>query len=202
MTASADSLDAIEAIVIGASAGGVEALTQVLPALPADFRPAVLIVVHVRSDPPSLLPGLFSARCKLPVVEPDDKDDIAGGTIYVAPPGYHMLVEPDRSISLSVDPPVRFSRPSVDVLFESAALCFADTLLGVVLSGANDDGARGLVAIQRAGGRCWVQDPHTAVSDAMPLGAIARSGVHDILTLDAMIARLRGMARATRHEPG
>jgi two-component system, chemotaxis family, protein-glutamate methylesterase/glutaminase len=202
MKASADSLDAIEAIVIGASAGGVEVLTQMLPALPADFRPAVLIVVHVRSDPPSLLPGLFSARCKLPVVEPDDKDDIAGGTIYVAPPGYHMLVEPDRSISLSVDPPVRFSRPSVDVLFESAALCFADTLLGVVLSGANDDGARGLVAIQRAGGRCWVQDPHTAVSDAMPLGAIARGGVHDILTLDTMIARLRGMARATRREPG
>jgi two-component system chemotaxis response regulator CheB len=202
MKASADSLDAIEAIVIGASAGGVEALTHVLPALPADFRPAVLIVVHVRSDAPSLLPGLFSARCKLPVVEPDDKDDIAGGTIYVAPPGYHMLVEPDRSISLSVDPPVRFSRPSVDVLFESAALCFADTLLGVVLSGANDDGARGLVVIQRAGGRCWVQDPHTAVSDAMPLGAIARGGVHDILTLDAMTARLCGMARATRRERG
>lgn len=202
MTAPADSLDAIEAIVIGASAGGVEALTQVLPALPADFRPAVLIVVHVRSDPPSLLPGLFSARCKLPVVEPDDKNDIAGGTIYIAPPGYHMLVEPDRSISLSVDPPVRFSRPSVDVLFESAALCFADTLLGVVLSGANDDGARGLVAIQRSGGRCWVQDPHTAVSDAMPRGAIARGGVHDILTLDVMIARLCGMARATRREPG
>jgi len=202
MKASADSLDAIEAIVIGASAGGVEALTHVLPALPADFRSAVLIVVHVRSDAPSLLPGLFSARCKLPVVEPDDKDDIAGGTIYVAPPGYHMLVEPDRSISLSVDPPVRFSRPSVDVLFESAALCFADTLLGVVLSGANDDGARGLVVIQRAGGRCWVQDPHTAVSDAMPLGAIARGGVHDILTLDAMTARLCGMARATRRERG
>ena len=202
MKASADSLDAIEAIVIGASAGGVEALTHVLPALPADFRPAVLIVVHVRSDAPSLLPGLFSTRCKLPVVEPDDKDDIAGGTIYVAPPGYHMLVEPDRSISLSVDPPVRFSRPSVDVLFESAALCFADTLLGVVLSGANDDGARGLVVIQRAGGRCWVQDPHTAVSDAMPLGAIARGGVHDILTLDAMTARLCGMARATRRERG
>jgi len=166
MKASADSLDAIEAIVIGASAGGVEALTHVLPALPADFRPAVLIVVHVRSDAPSLLPGLFSARCKLPVVEPDDKDDIAGGTIYVAPPGYHMLVEPDRSISLSVDPPVRFSRPSVDVLFESAALCFADTLLGVVLSGANDDGARGLVVIQRAGG-----DTKKAISSAISSGS-------------------------------
>ncbi|MEA3091524.1 MAG: two-component system, chemotaxis family, protein-glutamate methylesterase/glutaminase, partial [Caballeronia sp.] len=106
MTPSTDSLDAIEAVVIGASAGGVEALNHVLPALPANFRPAVLVVVHVRSDPPSLLPALFAARCKLPVVEPDDKHEIAGGTIYVAPPGYHMLVEPDCTISLSVDPPV------------------------------------------------------------------------------------------------
>jgi two-component system chemotaxis response regulator CheB len=157
MTPSTGSLDAIEAIVIGASAGGIEALNHILPALPANFRPAVLVVMHVRSGSPSLLPALFSSRCQLPVVEPDDKNEIAGGTIYVAPAGYHMLVEPDCTISLSVDPPVRFSRPSVDVLFESAALCFADTLLGIVLSGANDDGARGLVAISRAGGRCWVQ---------------------------------------------
>jgi two-component system chemotaxis response regulator CheB len=202
MTPSTDPLDAIDAIVIGASAGGIEALNHVLPALPPNFRPAVLVVVHVRNDPPSMLPALFAARCRLPVVEPDDKDEIAGGTIYVAPPGYHMLVEPDCTISLSVDPPVRFSRPSVDVLFESAALCFADTLLGIVLSGANDDGARGLVAISRAGGRCWVQDPHTAVADAMPLGAIARGGVHDILTLDVMAARMARMVAGTRRHPG
>ena len=188
--------------MIGASAGGVEALNQLLPALPVGFSPALLIVVHVRNDAPSLLPGLFAARCRLPVVEPDDKDEIAGGTIYVAPPGYHMLVEPDCSISLSVDPPVRFSRPSVDVLFESAALCFADALLGIVLSGANDDGARGLAAIRHAGGRCWVQDPHTAASDAMPLGAIARGGAPDVLTLDTMSARLRGMTGNLRRERG
>lgn len=193
-------LAAIDAIVIGASAGGVEALSQLLPALPAGFRPAVLVVVHVRSDSPSLLPELFGSRCRLPVIEPDDKDVITGGTIYLAPPGYHMLVEPDCSISLSVDPPVRFSRPSVDVLFESAALCFGNALLGIVLSGANDDGARGLAAIYHAGGRCWVQDPETAVSDAMPLGAIARGGVHDILTLDAMNVRLRGMNGKLRRE--
>jgi two-component system chemotaxis response regulator CheB len=190
-------LAAIDAIVIGASAGGVEALNRLLPALPARFRPAVLIVVHVRSDSPSLLPELFAASCRLPVVEPDDKATIAGGTIYLAPPGYHMLVEPDGSISLSVDPPVRFSRPSVDVLFESAALCFGDALLGIVLSGANDDGARGLEAIERAGGRCWVQDPQTASSNAMPLGAIARGGVRDILTIDAMTARLRGIGQGS-----
>jgi two-component system chemotaxis response regulator CheB len=88
----------------------------------------------------------------------------------------------------------------VDVLFESAALCFADTLLGVVLSGANDDGARGLVAISRAGGRCWAQDPDTAVANAMPLGAIARGGVHDILTLDVMAARLGAMVANPRRQ--
>lgn len=190
-------LAAIDAIVIGASAGGVEALNRLLPALPAGFRPAVLVVVHVRSDVPSLLPELFAARCRMEVVEPDDKATIAGGTIYVAPPGYHMLVEPDGSISLSVDPPVRFSRPSVDVLFESAALCFGDALLGIVLSGANDDGARGLEAIRLAGGRCWVQDPQTASSNAMPLGAIARGGVHEILTIDAMTTRLRGIGQGS-----
>ncbi|WP_438391456.1 chemotaxis protein CheB [Caballeronia sp. DA-9] len=187
----------VDAIVIGASAGGVEALSQLLPGLPTDFRPAVLIVVHVRSDAPSLLPELFASRCRLPVVEPDDKAAITGGTIYLAPPGYHMLVEPDCTISLSVDPPVRFSRPSVDVLFESAALCFGDALLGIVLSGANDDGARGLEAIERAGGRCWVQEPRTAMSDAMPLGAIAGGGVRDVLTIDAMLARLRGMGQGS-----
>ncbi len=183
----------IEAIVIGASAGGVDALNHLLPALPPGFAPAVLIVVHVRPDAPSLLPELFAARCRLPVVEPDDKDNIAGGTVYVAPAGYHLQVEADRSVALSVDPPVRFSRPSVDVLFESAAHVYGGALLGILLSGANDDGARGMAAITRAGGRGWAQDPKTASSDAMPLGGIERGAVHEILTLDAMAERLRGM---------
>jgi two-component system chemotaxis response regulator CheB len=183
----------IELVAIGASAGGIEALIQLLPELPGDFGPAVLVVVHVRPDSPSLLPELFAARCRLPVIEPNDKDMIASGTIYVAPPGYHMQVEPDESIALSIDPPVRFSRPSVDVLFESAAHTYHEALLGIVLSGANDDGARGLEVIYRAGGHCWAQDPATAPSDAMPRGAIARGGVHEVLTLDAMAARLRGM---------
>jgi two-component system chemotaxis response regulator CheB len=181
---------AIDAIVIGASAGGIDALNRLLPGLPAGFAPAVLVVVHVRPDMPSLLPNLFAARCRLPVIEPNDKDEIARGTIYIAPPGYHMLVEPDRTIALSVDPPVRFSRPSVDVLFESAAYAYGDALLAIVLSGANDDGARGAQAIREAGGHCWVQDPATASATAMPLAAIANGAAHDILTLDEMAARL------------
>ncbi|KND62384.1 Protein-glutamate methylesterase [Candidatus Burkholderia verschuerenii] len=135
------------AIVIGASAGGVEALSHLMPALQRDIAPPVLIVMHVRQGQPSLLPTLFAERCALKVVEPFDKDVIARGTAYFGPPGYHMMVEAENgaspAIALSVDPPVRFSRPSVDVLFESAAHAYGEHLLGIVLSGANDDGARG-----------------------------------------------------------
>jgi two-component system, chemotaxis family, protein-glutamate methylesterase/glutaminase len=180
----------VEAVVIGASAGGIEALTRLLPELPEDFGPAVLVVVHVRASLPSLLPELFGPRCALPVREPDDKDEIVPGTIYLAPPAYHMMVEPDRSVALSVDPPVRFSRPSVDVLFESAAYAYGRRLLGIVLSGANEDGARGALAIRDAGGHCWVQDPATAPSPTMPQSVVAIGAAHDILTLDEMSARL------------
>ncbi|MDR5768144.1 MULTISPECIES: chemotaxis protein CheB [unclassified Caballeronia] len=184
----------IGAVVIGASAGGVEALNHLLPALPKTFVLPVLIVVHVRQGQPSLLPGLFASRCELAVEEPFDKDEIAPGTVYFAPPGYHMLVEAEGgaapAIALSVDPPVRFSRPSVDVLFESAAHAYGERLLGIVLSGANDDGARGTRAIREAGGACWAQNPETASAPAMPLAAIAEDAVNEVLTLDEMALRL------------
>ena len=189
---------AVEAVVIGASAGGIDALNRLLPGLPEGFEPAVLVVVHVRPDTPSLLPDIFGARCRLRVVEPNDKDEISPGVIYLAPPGYHMMVERDRSIALSVDPPVRFSRPSVDVLFESAAHVYRETLLGIVLSGANDDGARGALTIRQTGGHCWVQDPATAGATAMPLAAIANGAVHEILTPDAMAARFSAGIGRTR----
>lgn len=187
----------VEAVVIGASAGGIEALNRLLPDLPADFGAAMLVVVHMRADVPSLLPELFASRCRLAVVEPNDKDAIEPGTVYVAPPGYHMLVESDRTIALSIDPPVRFSRPSVDVLFESAAYAYKSALLGIVLSGANDDGARGALAIREACGHCWVQDPATAGASAMPQAAIANGAANQIMTLDDMAALLAaGVGRA------
>jgi two-component system chemotaxis response regulator CheB len=182
------------AIVIGASAGGVEALSHLLPLLPPTFALPVLVVVHVRQGQPSLLPTLFATRCTLAIEEPFDKDVILPGTVYFAPPGYHMLVESEDgaapSIALSVDPPVRFSRPSVDVLFESAAHAYHERLLGIVLSGANDDGAIGARAIREAGGACWAQDPKTAAAPAMPLAAIAAGAVNEVLTLDGMAMRL------------
>ncbi|SAL75929.1 chemotaxis-specific methylesterase [Caballeronia peredens] len=184
----------IGAVVIGASAGGVEALNLLLPMLPKTFAAPVLVVVHVRQGQPSLLPGLFAARCALAIEEPFDKDEIAPGTVYFAPPGYHMLVEAEGgaapSIALSVDPPVRFSRPSVDVLFESAAHAYGERLLGIVLSGANDDGARGARTIREAGGACWAQDPATASAPAMPLAVIAADAANEVLTLEQMAMRL------------
>ncbi len=134
------------------------------------------------------------------MLEPFDKDEIVPGAAYFAPPGYHMLVEAEGgaapAIALSVDPLVRFSRPSVDVLFESAAHAYGEDLLGIVLSGANDDGAR---AIHDAGGVCWAQDPDTAFAPAMPLAAINEGAVHDVLTLDQIAMRLSQRQRIVRN---
>ncbi|MGE8490067.1 MAG: chemotaxis protein CheB, partial [Paraburkholderia nemoris] len=121
-----------ELVVIGGSAGGIEVL---LSALPADFAPAVIIVTHLPPDPRSYLVDAFAHRCALPVLEPDAGERIMPGRVHIAPPGYHMLVEVDRTVALSTDAAVRFSRPSIDVLFESAAAVYGERLLAVLLSG-------------------------------------------------------------------
>ena len=133
-----------EAVVIGASAGAVQALARILPALPADYPLPVLVVVHVPADRDNMLVPHFAATCRIAVREAEDKEAIRAGTVYFAPSDYHMLVEPDRTISLSLDPLVHYSRPSIDVLFDSAADAYGPALAGVVLTGANDDGAAGL----------------------------------------------------------
>ena len=180
----------IDAIAIGASAGGVDALAILFEALPEGFKPAILVVVHIPADRPSLLAELYRPRCRLPVREALDKEPIAPGTIYFAPPDYHLQVEPDRQLSLSGDAPVAFSRPSIDVLFESAALVYRERLLGIVLSGANSDGAAGLAAIRNAGGHAWVQQPEDAAAEAMPAAAIAAAGADLILPVRDMAERL------------
>ena len=148
-----------EAIVIGASAGALEALSNLLPGLPADYRLPILIVVHLPSDTTSLLAELLRARCAIRVREAEDKEPIEPGVAYFAPPDYHLLVEQDKRLSLSDDEPVLFSRPSIDVLFESAADAYGSSLIGVVLTGANSDGAKGLKAVVEAGGAAVVQSP-------------------------------------------
>src|SRR5262249_30689101 len=141
----------IEAIVVGGSAGALEALSAILPALPREFAVPIAVVLHPPPHrAPLLVPGLAS-RCALLAQEAEDKEPLARGTVYIAPANYHLLVEKSGCLSLSADDPVCFSRPSIDVLFESAADAYGESLLGVLLTGANEDGARGLARIQRCG---------------------------------------------------
>ncbi|NOK23602.1 chemotaxis protein CheB [Corallococcus carmarthensis] len=184
----------VDAIVVGASAGGVDALSLLLPTLPADFRPALLVVVHLPRDRPSLLVDVFSPRCALPVHEAGDKQSIQPGTLYFAPPDYHLLVDRDAhgpSLALSLDAPVHFSRPAIDVLFESAADVYGARLGGILLTGANADGAQGLQAVRRAGGVTLVQTPSTARASTMPSAALAAGPVDFVLPLEQMPAVLR-----------
>jgi two-component system, chemotaxis family, protein-glutamate methylesterase/glutaminase len=179
-----------EAIVIGASAGAIEALGVVLPPLSRDLRVPVIIVVHLSSRRPSLLPDLFRSRCRAPVCEPLDKQPVIGGTIWFAPSGYHLLIELTRSFAVSIDPPVKYSRPALDVLFESAADAYGAGLIAVVLSGANDDGALGAAAVRKHGGRVYVQRPEEALAPAMPKAAIRQAQPQFVGTLEEIAALL------------
>ncbi|MGF6770779.1 two-component system chemotaxis response regulator CheB [Paraburkholderia sp. GAS199] len=182
-----------ELVVIGGSAGGIEVLNVLLGALPVAFAPAVMIVSHLPPDPPSYLVQAFSHRCALPVMEPDAGERILPGRVHVAPPGYHMLVESDRTVALSTDAAVRFSRPSIDVLFESAAEVYRDRLLAILLSGANDDGVQGLRRVRALGGTSWVQIPDTASSPEMPRAAIERGVADCIYSPETMARRLAAL---------
>ena len=161
------------AVVIGASVGAIEALSLILPALPASYPLPVLVVVHVPAQKDNMLAEIFAARCQVGVKEAEDKELIRGGMVYFAPADYHLLVEADFRLSLSSEEPVLYSRPAIDVLFESAADAYGDHLTGVVLTGASSDGARGLSAICAAGGVGLVQSPDTALGDTMPRAALA-----------------------------
>lgn len=189
---------ALRAVVIGASAGGVEALNVLLPCLPVPCRVAVIVVMHLLPGTRSLLPELFAGRCRLQVYEAEDKMPILAGRLYTAPADYHLLVEHERDddgdaacFALSVAPPERFSRPSIDVLFESAAAAWRERVLGILLSGANDDGARGLGTIRAGGGETWVQSPATAAVPTMPEEAIARGAADRVLPLAEIGPALR-----------
>lgn len=181
--------DARSAIVIGASAGAVEALLTVLPQLPAD-GPPVLVAVHIPPDRANMLVPLLQARCRVRIKEAEDKEPARAGTVYFAPPDYHLLVEQGGDLALSSDEAVHYSRPSIDVLFESAADAWGPGLAGAILTGANDDGAAGLAAVARAGGLALVQDPARAAAPAMPEAALAACPSAARLSLAALTARL------------
>lgn len=180
----------VDALVIGASAGGVEALSALLPALTPAMGIAVIVVLHLPPTRDSLLVDLFAPRCALAVAEAQDKTPIQPGCLYFAPPNYHLLVDEGPRLALSVDEAVNYSRPSIDVMFESAAQVYGERLMGLLLTGANDDGASGLQAIRAAGGVTAAQDPQEAYCAYMPQAAIARGAVQHVLDLAGIVGLL------------
>lgn len=186
----------IQAVAIGASAGAVQALLAILPALPASFSLPVLVVVHVPPDRTNVLAPLFQSKCRIRVKEAEDKEPIEGGVIYFAPSDYHLLVETDRTLALSSDEAVNYSRPSIDVLFESAADAYGEGLLGVILTGANNDGAAGLRALVAVGGVAIVEDPHEAYASAMPSAALESAPTATIMTHDQILSYLSSLGTA------
>lgn len=168
---------------MGTSAGGLKALKRILSVLPTDFPVPIAVVQHISPQSRNLSVAHLNSNCLLEVIECEDKEPLSAGMVYIAPPNYHLLIEKDRSIGLSVDPKVNFSRPSIDVLFETAAEVFTDELAAVVLTGANNDGTAGSLKIKEYGGIVIVQDPATAESEMMPGSVIESAGADYILPL-------------------
>ena len=183
MKADTASLRPVQAIVVGASAAGVEALLSIFSGLKTGFRLPIIVVLHVPDERRSQLAEVFSRRACLPVKEVDDKESIVPGTLYFAAPGYHVSVERDRSFSLSREERVHYSRPSIDYLFESAADVYQHALVAILLTGANQDGAQGLEMVSQQGGLTIVQDPDEALASTMPNAALARIKPDYILPL-------------------
>jgi len=184
------------AVVVGASAGGVEALLRVYGMLPASFALPVLTVLHLPDDRHSQLAEVFARRMHRAAKEAVDKEDIQPGMFYFAGPGYHLSVEQDRSLSLSQEERVHYSRPSIDILFESAADAYGAQLVGVLLTGANEDGAQGLATIGERGGLTIVQDPAEARVAIMPEAAIRLRRPDHILPLNGIGSLLAKLERS------
>jgi two-component system chemotaxis response regulator CheB len=173
-------------VCIGASWGGLKAISQVLADLPAELDLPIVIVQHRHPDSgEGTLAELLQSQTSRPVVDVEDKMAIEPHQVYIAPPNYHLLVE-RGSFALSVDERIRFARPSIDVLFETAAHAYGAGMIGIVLTGANDDGAHGLARIKRAGGVAVIQDPLGAARRTMPDAAIAATAADAILPLEAI----------------
>lgn len=168
-------------IVVGGSAGSLEAILKILPALKTGLDMAIIIVVHRKPSSDTILVNLLNSRLDMPVKEAEEKEPILRSHIYIVPADYHLLIENDFTISLDVSEKINHSRPSIDVTFESAAAAAGQKLIAVLLSGANADGAEGMRKVKTKGGYCIVQDPRTAEVDYMPRQAINQAEVDKIL---------------------
>lgn len=181
----------IELFVIGTSAGGVDILSSILPAFTKTSRFKVAVVIHMSPDGPNLVPSLMSDRCNLTVKEAEAGELLLADHIYIAPPDYHLLIEPNKSLSLSTDEQVNFSRPSIDVMFDTSAYAYGDKVAGILLTGANDDGAKGLQKIKEYGGLTIVQEPSDAEYETMPASAIKLFRPDLVMTKDEIVRLIR-----------
>jgi two-component system, chemotaxis family, protein-glutamate methylesterase/glutaminase len=179
-----------QAIVMGTSAGGMKALGELLPLLPADFPLPVMIVQHMQAGTDDFLSNYLDSKCRIKVKEASSGEPIHPCTAYLAPSGYHLLVEMDHTLSLSVDEKICYARPSIDVLFESAADVYRNNLIGIILSGANNDGSAGIGKINDYGGLAIAQDPDEAESMFMPDYAIRHNKIDHILKLSEISRQL------------
>lgn len=181
----------IDMVVMGASWGGIEAYTRVLGALPERFPVIIMLVQHQRLESGNRLAVVLQGRTKLPVVTPDDKQKVEAGNVYVAPPGYHLLIDVEGRVNYSVSPPVHFCRPAIDELFFSAAHVYGARLMGILLTGANEDGAAGLAYIRQRGGITVAQAPETAEAPVMPQSAIDLNAAMEVLPLEGIAKFLK-----------
>jgi len=188
-----------EAIVIGVSAGGMNALKFIFSVLPSGFSIPIIIVQHVSALSDNDCIKLLNDKSNLTIKEADEKEKIETGNVYIAPANYHLMIENDKTFSLTIDEYVNFARPSIDVLFESAAEAYKNKLIGIVLTGANNDGTKGIKRIKECGGLAIIQDPKTAESSTMPASAIAAIQPDYILSLEKIVQLL---VKLTQTNPG
>jgi two-component system chemotaxis response regulator CheB len=182
-----------KAVVIGVSAGGLEVLRMLLPNLPAGFPLPVIVVQHLHPLQDRSFLEILDRSCALVVREAEEKEKVVPGVVYFAPPNYHLLIESDATFSLSVDEKVNYSRPSIDVLFETAAEAFGAGLIGIILTGAGKDGAVGLRRTKENGGITIVQDPATAQFPIMPLAAMEETEVDHVMNIEEIARFLSGL---------
>ncbi|MFT3824816.1 MAG: chemotaxis protein CheB [Chitinophagaceae bacterium] len=193
-----NSLMQYQIVVIGGSAGSLEVIIKLLSQLQGLPGVAIVIVLHRKPAADSILVELLAARTDLPVTEAEEKELILPDHVYVAPPDYHLLIESDKSFALDTSEKIYFSRPAIDATFESAAEVYGEALIGVLLSGANADGAQGLLRIKECGGLCIVQDPVTAEVPYMPEQAIAHAHIDKILDTEQLIDFINSLSNSVQ----
>ena len=188
-------LNGIEVIAIGGSAGGIKAITELLKPLPKNFPIPIVIVLHRLKNVPSTLQSVVQYHTRIQVKEADEKETIEPCCAYIAPANYHLLIENDRTFAMDYSETVKYSRPSIDLTFESVARVYGNKAIGILLTGANDDGAAGLLEMKKRGAQCFAQDPKTAEVSTMPQAAISNGAADSVIALNRIGLMLKDAAK-------